>query len=280
MGIYERDYNRDGYKDNSGGPRISLPPVTPVVKKLLIINISIFVVSFMIRPIGDFLYEWFSVSTRTPSQSLQLWRIISYQFLHSTTSISHILMNMLMLYFFGPILENLWSSRRFLKFYLICGAMGGFVYPILYYIKFPGIPGGNLVGASGAIFGIIAACVIMFPRNKVYVMGIIPMPMAMLGVIMVIVSMFGLLSGQNAGGEAAHLSGMAAGAIYVLWQPWLQKYRTTRNNGRWEKKINEERELYANVDQILDKVHKSGMKSLTRKEKQILKQATQKEQEK
>jgi membrane associated rhomboid family serine protease len=157
--------------------------------------------------------------------------------------------------------------------------MGGFLYPILYYVGFPGMPAGNLVGASGAIFGIIAACVIMFPRAKVYVLGVIPMPLAVLGGIMVLISVFRLLSGDNAGGEAAHLSGMAAGAIYVLWQPWVQKTRTKANNGRWEKKISEERNLYANVDDILDKVHKTGMKSLTRKEKQILRQATEKEQD-
>jgi membrane associated rhomboid family serine protease len=275
MGIYERDYNRDGYRGGSGGVRFSLPPVTPVVKWLLIINFSVFIISFLIKPLGVLLNSLFAVSTLSPFQSLQIWRVITYQFLHAGPG--HVIFNMLMLYFFGPTLESLWSSKRFLKFYLICGAMGGFVYPILFYSPVPMAPS-ILVGASGAIFGMIAAMAILFPRVKVYVFGVIPVPMAVLACIMVMVSAYTLLGGENVGGELAHLGGLAAGAVYVLWQPWVQKTRTKMNDGRWEKKITHERELYASVDEILDKVHKSGMKSLTRKEKQILKQATEKEQ--
>ncbi|MBW8016561.1 MAG: rhomboid family intramembrane serine protease [Planctomycetes bacterium] len=280
MGIYERDYNRDGYSGGSCRRQILLPRVTPVVKWLLIINLSVFVVTFLLRKtsLGAGIHNWFSVSTVTVGQSLQLWRVITYQFLHSTDDVWHVLFNMLGLYFFGPNLETLWSSKRFLKFYLICGAMGGFAYPILYHIGFPMMSQGNLVGASGAVLGIIAACAIMFPHAKVYIYGIIPVPLLVLAGILVLVSVVGLLSGDNAGGEAAHLAGMAVGAVYVLWQPWLQKTRMKMNNGKWEKKITEERDLYVNVDEILDKVHKSGMKSLTRKEKKILRQATENEQ--
>lgn len=278
MSINERDYNRHDYSGNSGGIRISLPPLTPAVKWLLIINFSVFVISFLIKPLGVLLDSLFAVSTLSVFESLQLWRVITYQFLHANPN--HVIFNMLWLYFFGPTLENLWSSKRFLLFYLTCGAMGGFLYPILYYMGIPGVNPGTVVGASGAIFGILAAMAILFPRVKVYVLGVIPVPISILAGIMVMVSAFTLLGGENVGGELAHFGGLAAGAIYVLWQPWLQKARTTHNNGRWEKKVNDERQLFANVDQILDKVHKSGMKSLTRKEKQILKQATQKEQEK
>ena len=277
MSINERDYNQHDYQGHSGGPRISLPPITPVVKWLLIINISIYVVS-LIPEVGGLLGRLFAVSTMSVPQSLQLWRVITYQFLHSR-DVWHVLMNMLGLYFFGPRLESLMSSKTFLKFYLTCGAMGGFAYPILFHAGFPGMNPNYLVGASGAVLGVVAACAIMFPHVKVYVYGIIPVPLLILAGILVAISLIGLFTGDNKGGEAAHLAGMAAGAIYVLWQPWLHKTRTQMNKGRWEKKITEERTLHASVDQILDKVHKSGMKSLTRKEKQILKQATQKEQE-
>jgi len=276
MGIYERDYSRDGYRGGSGGIRFALPPITPVVKWLLIINFSVFVISFLIRPLGNLLNSLFAVSTLSVFQSLQIWRVITYQFLHAGPG--HVIFNMLMLYFFGPTLESLWSSKRFLKFYLICGAMGGFVYPILYHIGCPGVHPGILMGASGAIFGIIAAMAILFPRVKVYMFGVIPVPMVVLVCIMVTVSAYTLLGGQNVGGELAHFGGLAAGVMYVLWHPWIQKTRIKMNDGRWEKKITQERELYASVDEILDKVHKSGMKSLSRKEKQILKQATEKEQ--
>jgi membrane associated rhomboid family serine protease len=282
MSIDERDYNRDGYSGGSGGGgggggvRLSLPPLTPVVKWLLIINFSIFIISFLVKPLGAFLDSTFAVSTDTVFKSLQLWRIVTYQFLHANPS--HIIFNMLMLYFFGPTLENLWRSKRFLIFYLVCGAVGGLVFPILYYIHFPGVYSGTVVGASGSLLGILAATAVLYPRTKVYIFGIIPVTMVVLVGIVVLYSAYTFLSGQNVAGELCHFSGLATGAIYVLWQPWLHKTRTKVNNGKWEKKITQERELYVSVDQILDKVHKSGMKSLTRKEKQILKQATEKEQ--
>jgi len=281
MGIYDRDYNRDNYYGGGGGcgRRISMPPMTPVVKWLLIINFAVFALS-LIPQVGDMLFSLFAVSTASIFQSLQAWRLITYQFLHSTTDFWHIIFNMLMLFFFGPLLERTWGSKKFLIFYLICGAMGGIAYPLLYHLGFFGQLPLPLVGASGSLYGIIAACAIMFPRVKVYVYGIFPIPLLVLGGIMVLISAVGLFSGNNQGGEAAHLSGLFAGAAYVLWQPWLQKTRTNINKGRWEKKIQQERDLFVSVDQILDKVHKSGMKSLTRKEKQILKQATEKEQSK
>lgn len=277
MGIYDRDYNRDNYSGGSCGSQICLPSVTPVVKWLLIINLSIFVLS-LFGQTAAFLNKWFAVSTYSIAQSLQVWRVITYQFLHA--DVWHVVFNMIGLYFFGPRLESLWSSKRFLKFYLVCGAIGGFVYPILYHVGFPGMTYGHLIGASGAVYGILAACAIMFPHVRVYIYGIFPIPLILVAGILVLVSMVGLFTGDNKGGDAAHLSGLAAGALYVLWQPWFNKTRANMNKGKWKKKVTEERELYASVDQILDKVHKHGMKSLTRKEKNILKQATEKEQHK
>ena len=175
------------------------------------------------------------------------------------------------------MLEQLWGSRRFLKFYLICGAMGGIVYPALSHSGFPGTGPGNLVGASGAILGMLAAGAILFPRMRVYIFGIFPIPMLVLAGILVLVSIMGLM-GDNVGGEVAHLSGMAAGAVYVLYGPWMQKKRVDANKGRWEKKIADQRNFQKEVDRILAKVHENGINSLTRKEKRILKEATEREQ--
>ena len=276
MGIYDRDYNRHSYSRPTGGMRMAMPPLTPVVKWLLIINISVFVVSMLAPPLGNLIYSLFAVSTESVFLSLQIWRIITYQFLHA--GLGHIFMNMLVLYFFGPTLEMRWGSKKFITFYLTCGAIGGILYPVMYYIGLPFMTQGTLVGASGAIYGLIAACVIYYPRAMVYIYGIFPIPLAVLGVVMVIFSMSGMLAGQNAGGEVAHLSGMAAGAVYVLWQPWFDRTRQKMNEGKWRKKVEDERNLHKEVDRILEKVHNSGMKSLTRKEKQILRKATENEQ--
>lgn len=82
----------------------------------------------------------------------------------------------------------------------------------------------------------------------------------------------------NAGGDAAHLAGMAAGAGYVFSQSWRAKIRLKIQSGRWQRKITAERDLQVELDRILQKVHDSGIHSLTLKEKKVLEQATEAEQ--
>jgi hypothetical protein len=85
------------------------------------------------------------------------------------------------------------------------------------------------------------------------------------------------LGGWNSGGDAAHLGGMAAGTAYVLLFPRLGRLRLKRRAGSWEKNMEQRRLLQVEVDRILAKVHRSGLHSLTAKEKRILKKATQEE---
>lgn len=275
MGIYDRDYNRE----HTGGlygrqMRLALPPITTVVMRLLIINVVVFVSAWMIPQLGQVLTDWFSVYPWKIFNVLQIWRLVTYQFLHS--GISHILVNMLVLYFFGPMLERQWGSKKFLTFYLICGATGGILFQLLAIAHI--LPPDPLVGASGAIYGMLAAGAILFPNLRVYVMGIFPLPLMVLALIFAGISVLRFFGGHNAGGEAAHLAGMAAGALYVLYQPWKQKLRSNSNRATWQSKINQERVLQAEVDRILDKINDSGIASLTRQEKKTLKKASQKQQ--
>jgi hypothetical protein len=83
---------------------------------------------------------------------------------------------------------------------------------------------------------------------------------------------------ENAGGEAAHLGGMVAGAVYVLSQSWRAKLKIKIGAGQWEKEIAQQRNLQVEVDRILQKVHDSGIHNLTPREKKLLKQATKTEQ--
>jgi len=281
MGLYDRDYTQADFRPQfRGAPqmRMTFPKVTPVVKWLLIINVAVFLTSFLIPPVGYLFFEWFSVHPANLVMSLQLWRPITYQFLHSTSGFGHIFWNMLILFFFGPMLERLWGSRKFLVFYLVCGAVGGLLYPLLALVGWLDV--GRLVGASGSILGMLAAGAILFPNMRVLVMFIFPVRLRILAVILAVVSVLTLLRpGQfdNAGGEAAHLGGMVAGAVYVLSQSWRAKLRLKMQSGRWERKIAAQHNLQVELDRILQKVHDSGIHSLSPKEKKILKQATEAE---
>ena len=272
MGIYDRDYNQQNYQShfrNAPQMRMTFPSLTPMVKWLLIIN---FVV-FLIQAIGgnEFLTSWFSVAPLSLLHSLQIWRLIGYQFLHG--SIGHIFFNMLGLFFLGPTLEQHWGSRRFIFFYLGCGVAGGLFYIFLVTVGF--LSPGFLVGASGAILGMLAACAILFPHFVVFIL-FFPVPIrvaAIAGTIFYILLI--ITKSDNAGGEAAHLGGMAAGAAYVFARPFRAKMKLKMQSRKWEKNLARQKEVQLELDRILEKVHNQGLQSLTRKEKNILRQATE-----
>jgi len=282
MGLYDRDYTKADFHSHQShfryAPqmRMTFPKLTPVVKWLLIINISVFLAAITIKPLAIFIYEWFELDTRTLGRALQVWRLISYQFLHDPVSAWHIFLNMLGLFFLGPTLEKHWGSRRFLPFYLGCGVAGALFYYFLVAVKF--LPAGEMVGASGSILGMLAACAILFPHFVVFIL-LFPVPIRIAAIGLTAVYLVAILTkGTNAGGDAAHLAGMAAGAAYVFSQPWRDKFKFKLRSGHWEKQMNTQRNLQAEVDRILEKVHRSGIQSLSSKEKKILREATKTEQ--
>ncbi len=277
MGLYDRDYTQsDARRQHFGMPqmRFNMPRLTPVVKWLLIVNIGVYILG-MVPAIGHALEQWFAVTPATWSTTLQPWRLITYQFLHSRTYLLHIVFNMFGLYFFGPPLERFWGSRRFLPFYLACGASGGVLYLLLARIGFLGA--GLMVGASGAIMGLISACAILFPHATV-IFFIFPVPIRVFAVVVAVLSFMRIIGqDSNAGGEAAHFAGLAVGAAWVLLYPRWDRFVMKMRAGSWEKRLQESRRLQIEVDRILAKVHRSGLHSLTVREKRILRKATQEE---
>ena len=274
MGIYDRDYVRPHQEQHysMGGGIKGIPPV---VKWLLIINFAVFLIANLVPDIGKYIYYYGSVLPESFVNMIQIWRVITYQFLHG--SVMHLAFNLLVLYFMGPFVERAWGSRVFLKFYLICGAAGGIVYTLL--ARFGLLEIGPMVGASGAIYGVMAALAIMAPKMKILLWGIIPMTMVRLVILLVVVSLITIAFGSNVGGEAAHLSGLAMGFLYIKYKPWATQRRMERQKGAWAHKVNQERNFQSEVDRILDKVHHEGVNALSNREKQILQEATRREQE-
>ncbi|MCI0499238.1 MAG: rhomboid family intramembrane serine protease [Planctomycetales bacterium] len=274
MGIYDRDYVRPPHEQyySMGSGFKGLPPV---VKWLLIINFAIFIVAYLMPALGEYLYAYGAVCPAGIGMMLQLWRVITYQFLHG--GVWHLVFNLMVLYFMGPFVERQWGSKSFLKFYLICGAAGGVVYTLL--VLFKALPAGMMVGASGGIYGVMAALAMMYPQMKVLLWGVIPMTMVRLVILLVIMSFITIAFGNNVGGEAAHLSGLAMGFLYLRYKPWAARFRMERSKDAWAKKINQERNFQSEVDRILDKVHREGIHTLSDREKQTLREATRREQE-
>jgi membrane associated rhomboid family serine protease len=183
---------------------------------------------------------------------------------------------MLGLFFLGPPLERQWGTRKFLVFYLSCGVAGGLFYVLLVIVGL--LTPMPLIGASGAVLGVLTACAILFPQFIVFFI-FFPVPIRVAAIILICVSSLTLLSkGGNAGGEACHLAGIAAGGGYVLSESWRTALKLRFKARRWDRYVEAERKLRIEVDRILKKVHDYGLHSLTTSEKRILKKATRLEQ--
>lgn len=150
---------------------------------------------------------------------LEFWRLFTYQFLHG--NIWHLGMNLMALYVFGPLIEKWWGPRRFLAFYLLCGACGAWLMAIFAFN--PALINGQhawLVGASGSIFGVLVASAMLYPKDEVKL--IIPpmwVTVRKLAIIFIALSIVSMFVGFNVGGNAAHLGGAIFGYLLVK-RPW------------------------------------------------------------
>ncbi|MBL0927282.1 MAG: rhomboid family intramembrane serine protease [Phycisphaerales bacterium] len=219
---------------------------------------------------------------------LQVWRLVTFQFLHVNEI--HLLLNMLGLWFFGPAIEqHLGSRRQFLAFYFVCGIAGALMYLALnlagYLIGKP-LPGllfidlyTPLIGASAGVFGVLLASAYVAGRETMYVFLVIPMKIRTGAYLMAAISVLTLLrSGWNAGGEAAHLGGAVAGFFFIRYPHLLLDFFDEFLFGGSSRKspapARPRPDRQARVDAILDKVHRQGLSSLTDAERRILERAS------
>ena len=184
---------------------------------LIAINVAVFIAGFLadllspgwLARLGQFSFD-------AAISHLQIWRFITFQFLHAT--LMHIVFNMLTLYYFGAIVERYLGRARYLAFYLFCGMAGAAAYLLLVAAHFVS-PTTPLVGASAGIFGVlIAAATRVAPNVKVRLLiPPVTLKLQTLAWAMVGLAVFSLLYGaEHPGGAMAHLGG--AGLGYLLIQ--------------------------------------------------------------
>jgi len=193
-------------------------PPSPVVKWLLIINGAAFIVVFVLPFATQ--QAIFNLLGFVPAQVLKhasWWQFFTALFLHGDPT--HLLLNMMFLWFFGPPLERVWGSRTFLFYYFLCG-LGGGLGDLLTRAAGPSstIPG---IGASGAIFGLMAAYGLIFGRQIILAFFVFPMQARYFVLICLVIELLWGMHGNVTGvGHFAHLGGAAAGGLYILWQRW------------------------------------------------------------
>ena len=244
--------------------------MTPWVTRLVIANVVVFLVQLTF----PFVTAWLQlVPAALP---LRPWTILTYMFAHSTFRFTHLLFNMLGLYFFGPRVEQRLGSAHFIRMYLIAGITGGLLSLLVN-------PYAAIVGASGAVFGVQLAFAKFYPRDKIYIWGIVPIEARVLVVIMTVVSLWGGLSGGGGIAHFAHLGGYVGAWVYLRWAEkrtptaqWKEKLAgpvsSTIAIGNW-RGVNLEAVHELNRDEvkrILDKLETQGEGSLTSQERVFL----------
>lgn len=250
--------------------------VTSWVKRLLIANLVLFIITQIFPVVA----AWLSLQ---PSNVLrQPWGIVTYMFVHG--GFWHLFGNMLALFFFGPPLEERWGSREFIKFYLICGLGGAalsFVFGFNAYV----------IGASGAVFGVMLAFAMNWPDVPIYIFGIFPIKAKYLVMILGAWSFLATITARGGStAEFAHLGGLLAGFLYLKIDRQtggpMAKFRrmvsrpkltVVRGGGgvvqprpveKPRKRVDER--VYDDVDRVLDKISTQGMASLTPEERKLL----------
>ena len=199
-----------------------VPSLTQGVKMLLVLNIAIWLLMFLMRRFG--LFDVFLPLGLVPYSvvnSFAIWQLFTYMFLHNPDGVGHILLNMLMLWMFGPPIEGAWGRDRFLRFYIFCGLGAGVSVVLLNYAF--GNPRTWTIGASGALYGLLIAFGIIYAESTILFMFIFPMKAKWAAFIYGAIAL--LLTIQETGGpisNIAHLGGFLTGlAILKLGMPKL-----------------------------------------------------------
>ena len=206
--------------------------MTPAVRAIIYANVGVFVVTLFLPGI---VVDTFGLSPASVILHLRLWQLVTYLFVHSPTQLSHILFNMLAVWMFGVDLERRWGTRAFVRYYFITGIGAGVSMLLVSFLPFAATRSAFdavTIGASGAVYGLLMAWALVFPRRQILFMLIFPLTAR---VYVLIMGAIAFLSAVGASGgpvaNVAHLGGLLVGFIYLKGpiDPRLEfRYRLTK----------------------------------------------------
>lgn len=272
--------------------------------RLIYINIGVFLVLKIMHVVAalsgsgkDFyswLLEWVGVPADPEYLLYRPWTLVTYMF--TQFDFIHLLFNMLWLYWFGSFFLNYFSERKLTGVYLLGGLAGAALYVVAYNI-FPAFTLARLsswaIGASASVMAVVFAVCTYLPQHKVYIFLIGPVKLIYLALFTALIDMVSIPAG-NAGGHIAHLGGALFGYLFILgvksnrditsgftFPGFVKRLFSRRKKLKVEyrKKVtemddreyNEHKKQYDDrINEILDKISRSGYESLTREEKGIL----------
>ncbi len=268
---FDRGYS--GYLELRGTER----PL-PVVRNLILLNVGCFLL-WRVLNLGDL-----GVLHPFGQGHGQLPALMMYGFLHA--NLLHLAFNMLGLWILGNDLVRFWNPRTFTIYYLLC-LLGAGVTHLLLDPLFGGQAG--IVGASGGVYGLLAAYAWFFGKRQLYLFGVLPMQARVFAVALAAISLFsGVIQSQDGMAHFAHLGGMLTGILLIGAPGWWRRLRLYRHQLRmraYAKRVGasppagggmrmSRREMQARVDELLAKISAQGMDALSAEEKRMLEEAS------
>lgn len=280
MGVYDRDYYR---QSRPGGYWFSEHQLTPW---LAMVHAGIYVLQLVTagRAWHGYFTDLFMFDVLRFSRG-EIWRIVTGLFIHDIHNWLNVVWNVLIIWFFGRQLEEIYGGRKLLLLYLLAGVIGNLAWAVWYWAG-PGWTPRILFGAAPAVTFVLTLCTLHYPKQTVWLFFVLPVPLWVVTGLYVGKDLLGFL--QQLGGMAApslaivHLAGAAcAGAYYFapgfFWQlaEWWPARRAQRPLAGPPRPSAWDEHLEAQADAILDKLNRQGKDALTPEEWEILHRASE-----
>jgi len=255
------------YQFQSNPGEVSYKPAlfTDAIKTLISVNFAIFLLQSISNAESIF-FPLFGLVPKLVWSEFRLWQPFTYLFFHG--DIWHVLINMFVLWMFGGELERLWGKHHFLKFYFVTGVGAGLITMLFGLTSLTPI-----VGASGAVYGVLLGYGLTYPNRTVYLYGIIPIKSIWFVVGIGIIAFTSSFNSMSQIAHLTHLSGMIIG-YFMLKRPvrirdmWfnIRKKTLEFQIQQEEKKATKHKEVERDIDRILDKINREGFDSLSKEE--------------
>jgi membrane associated rhomboid family serine protease len=245
------------------------------IRILLGINVALFLIDLIIP--GKYIFTYLALDPIRTIHQLEVWRLITYLFVHSSNPF-HILINMLLLWMFGSSLVDTMGERKFWWFYLATGVFSGLCSLVFYSVtKNPT----TVIGASGALFGLMFAFAKYFPTQQFLILFLFPVQARYAVFIFGAVELVSITANDNIA-HVAHLGGAVFAWLYFMFEErgvavlstW-QNRKANRAQKVAKKTAQELGQVMVDIDPILKKISLTGMNSLTKEEKEKLEKASE-----
>jgi len=289
MGIYDRDYERNGGYGQQSGLRLDGPRT--LTTNLVLLTFGIYLLQIFTQSASGpgWVTHYGSLYADVFKRPWFCFQFLTYGFLHTPNDFKHIVFNMLGLWFFGRAIEQHYGRREYLSFYLVAIVFAGVTWCTAQWLMFGTQVHVGMLGASGGLSAILILFALNFPKQMIYIWGILPVPAWAFALFFVGSDVMGALDRSGNVAYTAHLGGALFGFLYFRfgWKTshWLPSNFSLPRSIRPSKiRIHEPEESGSGtdqrVDEILKKIQEQGQESLTRGERRVLEKASQEYQRK